>query len=149
MKSQNIFKGAGLAMMLAGTFLQAGTVTGDWKTIDDETGVTKSIVRISQNPDGELEGKVVEILHSEQGPDPICKECPGDRKGKPIKGMVILWGLTDAGDDTWKGGEILDPKKGKIYRAKLRLREDGKLEVRGFIGFSLIGRTQVWEPVEE
>jgi len=134
--------------MLAGTFLQAGTVIGDWKTIDDETGVTKSIVRISQNADGELEGQVIEILHSEQGPNPVCKECPGDRKGKPIKGMVILWGLKESGENSWKGGEILDPKKGKIYRAKLSLRDDGKLEVRGFIGFSLIGRTQVWEPVE-
>jgi uncharacterized protein (DUF2147 family) len=45
----------------------------------------------------------------------------------------------------WSGGEILDPKNGKIYRAKMSLSEDGKsLNVRGFIGVSLIGRTQTW-----
>ena len=60
--------------------------------------------------------------------------------------MIILWGLRASGDTGWKGGQIIDPTKGKVYKAKLKLREDGKLEVRGFIGFSFIGRTQVWEP---
>jgi len=146
MKKQHISSGACLAILLAGTFSWAGGIVGDWKTIDDETGRTKSIVRISQTGGGEFEGQVMEILYSEKGPNPVCKECTGERKDQPIKGMVILWGLREAGDGTWKGGEILDPKNGKIYRAKLHLRADGKLEVRGFIGVSLIGRTQVWEP---
>ena len=56
--------------------------------------------------------------------------------------MTILWGLKKDGDQ-FSGGEILDPKNGKIYRAKMKLVDDGaKLEVRGFIGISLFGRSQ-------
>lgn len=126
----------------------APAVAGKWRTIDDETGKTKSIVHIYETASGAIEGKVVEILHSDRGPNPVCDKCKGERKDQPIKGMVILWGLEEASPTSWKGGEILDPTKGKIYKAKLKLRDDGKLEVRGFIGFSLLGRTQVWEPVE-
>ncbi len=59
--------------------------------------------------------------------------------------MTILWNMHRDGD-TWDGGEILDPEEGKTYRGKLHPIDDGaRLEVRGFIGFSLFGRTQVWE----
>jgi uncharacterized protein (DUF2147 family) len=58
--------------------------------------------------------------------------------------MTILWGLKKQGDE-YQGGEILDPENGKIYRARMRLVDDGKkLDVRGFIGFSLFGRSQIW-----
>ena len=126
----------------------AESVEGQWRTIDDETGRAKSVVEIAMTPDG-LQGRVVEILHSDRGPNPLCEKCPGERRGKPITGMVILWGLRKDKDGSWSGGKILDPAKGKIYKAKLRLQEDGRLAVRGFIGFSLLGRTQIWDPVEE
>ena len=59
--------------------------------------------------------------------------------------MEILWGMKKKKDDEWKGGEILDPKNGKTYSCRLRLKDDGKkLEVRGYIGFSLFGRSQMW-----
>ena len=71
--------------------------------------------------------------------------CDGDRKGKPVNGMTILWGLKKDGD-SWANGKILDPHNGKVYSAKMKLVEGGrKLEVRGFLGVSLLGRTQVWE----
>ncbi|NDV63003.1 DUF2147 domain-containing protein [Puniceicoccales bacterium CK1056] len=124
----------------------AAGMTGIWKTIDDATGKTKSLVEIYRTPEGQLEGRIIEILHSDRGPNPLCDDCPGDRKGKPIKGMVILWDMDSASETKAVGGRILDPKNGKVYKAKLSLRDDGKLEVRGFIGFSLLGRTQVWEP---
>jgi uncharacterized protein (DUF2147 family) len=58
--------------------------------------------------------------------------------------MTILWGLTKQGDE-YQGGEILDPETGKVYRVKMKIQDEGKkLMVRGFIGFSLLGRTQVW-----
>ena len=123
----------------------ADAVLGNWRTIDDETGKTKSIVKIFQTESGEIQGRVIEILHSDRGPNPLCDNCPGERAGKPVKGMVILWGMSPDGENAYTGGKIIDPSKGKVYKAKLKLREDGKLEVRGFIGFSLIGRTQVWE----
>ena len=58
--------------------------------------------------------------------------------------MEIMWGLRKSGND-YSGGRIMDPEDGKIYRCKLRLIDGGKkLEVRGYIGFALLGRTQTW-----
>ncbi|MEF9942731.1 MAG: DUF2147 domain-containing protein, partial [Burkholderiaceae bacterium] len=73
-----------------------------------------------------------------------CDQCSGARKDQPVIGMTILWGLKNEGDE-WTGGEILDPKNGKTYKAKAKLVDGGKkLEVRGFLGISLFGRTQTW-----
>jgi len=118
--------------------------TGLWKTIDDKTGKERSLVRITET-NGVFEGRV-EKIYDQPGDDPqhLCKECEGERKDKPIIGMTILWGLKKDGEQ-YAGGEILDPKNGSIYRAKMKLLDGGKkLEVRGFIGVSLFGRSQTW-----
>lgn len=116
---------------------------GVWTTIDDATGEAKSIVVISID-NGVLTGTVREVLKSDQGPNPVCKECKGELKGKPVAGMRIIWDMKQSGDE-WKGGQILDPKSGKVYGCKIHVIDGGqKLEVRGFKGFSLLGRTQVW-----
>ena len=116
---------------------------GRWKTIDDETGKVKSIVEISKAANGTLQGKVVEVLSSDRGPNPTCDKCKGANKGKPIKGMTILWGLEADGDGEWSGGTVLDPAKGKTYKSKLELLEGGKkLGMSGCIAF--ICRQQVW-----
>lgn len=126
----------------------ADSPVGTWRTIDDATGQTKSIVEITE-VGGMLEGKVLKVLQSDQGENPVCSECSGDRHNQPIEGMTILWGLAPKGDE-WSGGQILDPANGKTYKCKLATIEDGaKLKVRGYIGFSLMGRSQVWERVEE
>ena len=120
------------------------TPVGTWTTIDDKTQKPKSVVEIYQAKDGSLAGRVTEILQSDRGPNPVCDKCSGDRKDKPVKGMVILWGIRQKGD-TWEGGQILDPKTGKIYSVKVTPVEGGKkLDVRGFMGFSMLGRTQTW-----
>ncbi|BDU16117.1 DUF2147 domain-containing protein [Lysobacter auxotrophicus] len=117
---------------------------GHWTTIDDKTQKPKSVVEIYEAKDGSLAGRVTEILQSDRGPNPVCDKCSGDRKGKPVKGMVILWGIKQKGE-TWEGGQILDPASGKVYSVKVTPVESGrKLEVRGFMGFSLLGRTQTW-----
>ena len=116
---------------------------GRWKTIDDETGKVKSIVEIYQAKDGSYAGKVAEILHSARGPNPTCDKCKGANKGKPIKGMTILWGLEADGDGEWSGGTVLDPAKGKTYKSKLELLEGGnKLGMSGCVAFFC--RQQVW-----
>lgn len=120
------------------------TPVGTWTTIDDKTQKPKSVVEIYQAKDGSLAGRVTEVLQSDRGPNPVCDKCSGDRKDKPVKGMVILWGIRQKGD-TWEGGQILDPKTGKIYSVKVTPVEGGKkLDVRGFMGFSMLGRTQTW-----
>jgi uncharacterized protein (DUF2147 family) len=135
---------AAALLLAARAFAADASPAGVWKTIDDKTGQPKSIVEITET-NGELTGKVKEVLQSDQGPNPICKECEGERKNQPVTGMTIIWGMKKDGE-AWSGGKILDPKNGKVYGCKMRLTDGGqKLEVRGFIGFSLLGRSQVWE----
>ena len=132
--------------LLAGApaFAAENTPVGTWTTIDDATGKPKSIVQITE-ANGKLEGKVLEVLQSEQGPHPVCKACDGERKDQPVEGMVILWDVQKDGD-VWDGGRILDPKNGKTYKVKLTMLDGGqKLDVHGYIGFALLGRSQVWE----
>ena len=127
---------------------QSMTPVGLWKTIDDVTGNERSYVRIVEVA-GELQGKVEKIFpFPGDDPENLCEKCEGERKNQPIVGMTILWGLKDEGE-TWKGGKILDPDNGKTYRCKMTVSDDGKeLDVRGYIGISLIGRTQTWQRVE-
>lgn len=132
------------ALPLSG-FAANNTPVGTWQTIDDETGKPKAVVQISQNGDT-LEGQIVKLYRDPQeDPNPLCQACKGDKKDQPIIGMTILSGLQQSGNE-WVDGEILDPQNGKVYSAKASLDDNGqKLKVRGFIGFSLIGRTQTWE----
>ena len=129
-----------LALLPLVAFAQTGPV-GRWKTIDDETGKVKSIVEVTQAANGTLQGKVVEILHSDRGPNPTCDKCKGANKDKPVKGMTILWGLQQDGDQ-WTGGTVLDPAKGKTYKAKVEMLGNDKLGMSGCIAF--ICRQQVW-----
>ena len=126
--------------------LSAQDIVGYWKTIDDETHKPKSVVYIYKAKDGKYYGKIVKLF---RGPDeeqnPKCDKCPGDRKNKPIIGMVILTKLEKVGKNMWDHGRILDPGNGKIYDCKMWI-ENGNLQVRGYIGWSLIGRSQTWLP---
>jgi uncharacterized protein (DUF2147 family) len=120
-----------------------GVPTGRWQTIDDDTGKAKSVVEIYRATDGSYAGKVVEILDTHNGTDPACDKCRGSNRDKPIKGMVILWGLKADGPGKWKGGTVLDPENGKTYKSKIELLAGGaKLGMSGCIAF--ICRQQVW-----
>ncbi len=121
---------------------------GVWRSIDDHTGNPKSIIRIDKNADGNYSGTVLKVL-AEPGakPEVTCHDCPAPFTGKPIEGMNILWGLkADAEDhNLYAGGKVLDPLSGHTYSAKININPDGKkLTLRGFLGFSLLGRSQVW-----
>ncbi len=131
-------------MAVSAVAMAQNTPVGSWTTIDDATGKPKSVVEIYEARDGTLAGRVDQILQSDKGPNPICDKCTGANKDKPVKGMVILWGIKQKGG-TWEGGKILDPATGKVYSVKVTPSSDGKkLEVRGFMGFSMLGRTQSW-----
>ena len=117
------------------------SVIGKWKTIDDETGQAKSIVEIYE-ANGKIYGKIIEIFDVARKAE-VCKECIGADKNKPILGMIILRGLSKD-DDEYNGGKIIDPKNGKTYKCSIALENKDKLKVRGYIGFSLIGRSQYW-----
>ena len=137
-----------LLALFTSTALAESTPAGLWRTIDDHTGKEKSLVRIVE-VNGEFRG-TIEKLFREPGedPNPNCEKCTGDKKNKPVIGMMILTGLKkDNGQ--WAGGEILDPQNGKTYRCKAWLENKGHdLHVRGFIGMALLGRTQIWKREE-
>mgnify|MGYP005855363989 CR=1 FL=1 len=122
-------------------FALANSLVGKWTTIDDKTGKKRAVVQLSLH-NGELRGTIVKV-YQQKGDQGICANCPGKFKNKPIEGLTFLWGLKNNGKDTWTGGHILDPKSGKTYRAKLSM-QGNKLYVRGYVGLSMLGRTQVW-----
>jgi uncharacterized protein (DUF2147 family) len=120
---------------------QLDSPVGLWKNIDDQTGQAKALIRIVEQG-GALVGRIEKILTDKV--DALCDLCTDERKGKPVQGMTILTGLKKEGDE-WTGGQILDPNNGKVYKAKAKLADGGrKLDVRGFMGVSLLGRTQTW-----
>ena len=134
-----------LIAILLPLFIFSQDVVGKWKTIDDETGNAKSIVEIYEE-DGKYFGKIVEILVLDKK-DSVCTLCEGDKKDQPILGMVILTDL-EKDDDEWNDGKILDPNNGETYSCYISLESNDKLKVRGYIGFSLLGRTQYWHKVK-
>ena len=128
------------------TSLNAQSIAGQWKTIDDETGKPRSIVEIEER-DGKFYGKIVKLFR-EQGEeqDPLCEECPGKKKNQKIIGMEIITDMELVkGENVYEDGEILDPESGNVYDCKLWI-EDGKLMVRGYVMF--LYRTQTWLPYE-
>jgi uncharacterized protein (DUF2147 family) len=122
-------------------------IVGKWKTFDDETGKAKSIVEIFKATDGKFYGKVYKILTVGEE-NKKCTVCTGAKKDKPITGMLIVEKMSKDGAE-WNGGTIFDPNKNKTYKCYMALETSDKLKVRGFIGFSLIGRTQYWYRVVE
>jgi uncharacterized protein (DUF2147 family) len=117
----------------------AAQIVGKWKTIDDATHKPKSIVEIYEE-NGKLFGKIEQLIDPKE-PDPVCTKCEGDLKDHPIVGLRLMWDFKKDGS----GGRILDPDNGKIYKCNLTVKEGGKkLDVRGYIGISLLGRTQTW-----
>ncbi|NIO40276.1 MAG: DUF2147 domain-containing protein [Burkholderiales bacterium] len=137
-----------VACLVGGTVTAQANPVGLWRTIDDVTGKERSHVRIVE-VGGQLQGQVEKIFpFPGDDPENLCEKCKGERRNKPIVGMTILWGLEHKGG-VWKGGEILDPDNGKTYRCKITVSEDGQqLKVRGYIGVSLIGRSQIWHKVQ-
>lgn len=124
----------------------AADIVGQWTTIDDSTNAPKSIVEIYEK-DGKLFGKINKIyVKPGESEDKVCEKCKGDLKDKKIVGMEILQNFQRKSDTQWEKGTILDPSSGKVYSCNLELINGGaELKVRGYIGISLIGRTQIWK----
>ena len=133
----------GLGLLVGVGFAQAesSSPVGYWETIDDDGVTPTSIVQIYRDGDV-LSGRIVKILRKDARPDAVCEACRGDLKDKPVVGLRIIWGMKEDGDQ-WEGGHILDPDSGKDYKCTMVVEGDN-LKVRGFLGFSLLGRTQIW-----
>lgn len=122
------------------------SITGKWKTIDDESGEAKSVVKIYEK-EGKYYGKIVKLFRAPgEDPDPVCEDCPEDdpRYKEKIIGMEIIKDLKKEGDE-YIEGTVLKPDEGRIYKCKLWL-ENNNLKVRGYWGF--LYRTQTWVRTE-
>lgn len=126
--------------------LNAQDILGQWKTIDDETGIEKSIVEIYKK-DGKIYGKIVEIF-DESKRDLPCKFCEGEDYNKPVLGLEIIKGMEKVNEDVYKNGTITNPEDGKVYTCRLKLDEENpnKLQVRGYIAFFY--KTQYWVRID-
>jgi len=132
-----------LATLFVAHIVKAQDIVGKWKTIDDETKKPKSVVSIYVGGDGKYYGKIIKLYReASEDQNPLCTECDGSKKDQPIIGMIIISGM-EKDDDEWEDGTILDPANGNVYDCEMEI-VDGKLEVRGYLGFSFIGRTQTW-----
>lgn len=121
---------------------QPASPAGLWRTVDDETGAIKSLVRV-ELVDGVVTARVEKILTPGRE-NATCTACEGDLKDQPVTGMTIIRDMR-AGADRFEGGTILDPENGKSYKSHLWLEPDGvRLNVRGYIGVPMLGRSQVW-----
>jgi uncharacterized protein (DUF2147 family) len=127
--------------------ISAPTATGVWQQVDDD-GKVGAWVTIVEKQGGYV-GRLSRLfLDPGDDPNPICKECPGDKQNQPLLGLVFIEQMKQSGLD-YDGGTILDPETGKVYSASMHLSPDGtKLTVRGYIGLSIFGRSQTWNRVE-
>ncbi|MEE4000575.1 DUF2147 domain-containing protein [Tenacibaculum sp. FZY0031] len=121
--------------------MSAQTIFGKWENRDEETNKVDSVIEVYKK-DGKAYAKIIEITDKNRQ-EALCDKCSGKRKNNPILGMNILTGLSKDGDE-WSGGKILDPKNGKEYKCYIKLENDNKLKIRGYIGFAAFGRTAYW-----
>jgi len=129
------------AVLGGGIALAADSPVGKWQTVDDKTGKVESTVDVYEQG-GKVFGKITSLTepNDAQGKPKVCTKCTGADKDKPIVGLVIVKNLALSGD-RYKGGTILDPADGKVYKAEMWV-EDGKLKVRGYLG--IVYKTQTW-----
>jgi uncharacterized protein (DUF2147 family) len=99
-------------------------------------------ILIYRSKEGTFDGKVVWLKVPNRNGKPKIDELNPDphKKGQPILGLVILEGFKKDGKDEYKGGTIYDPKSGKTYSCKME-RDGNKLDVRGYIGISMFGKS--------
>ncbi|MEQ9377698.1 MAG: DUF2147 domain-containing protein [Imperialibacter sp.] len=122
--------------------LSGNGINGLWETIDDRFQQVKAHVKLEEKGN-ELTGTIQKIfLLPHEGNYPICVECDGHLKDKPIVGMKFMYGFKENGDD-WDNGSILDPANGVTYWAKFWLKDKDTLMIRGYWG--PFYRTQEWK----
>lgn len=120
---------------------------GLWQQVDDRSGRVQSLVRITRSPAGVYTGVVEKFIPGPgDDPDPRCEECRDHRRNQRVVGMQIIDALCRVSEWKYERGEILDPDDGSVYRLRITVLDSGaRLDVRGYIGISLFGRSQIWQ----
>ena len=121
-------------------------IFGKWNSFNEETNKVESVIEVYEK-DSKAFAKIISIKDPSRS-SAKCEACSGKRKNAPILGMNILTGLNKDGNE-WSGGKIVDPKNGKEYKCYIQLLDKNTLKLRGYIGFSMFGRTAIWKRAPE
>jgi uncharacterized protein (DUF2147 family) len=124
----------------------SNAVLGVW-----ETEETKAHVRIYKEGD-KFFGKIIKLQepNNPDGTPKLDKENPDkNKKSRPILNLINLTDFTYAGKNTWEDGTIYNPKDGKTYSCVMTLIDENTLQVRGYVGITLLGKTQTWKRVSK
>jgi uncharacterized protein (DUF2147 family) len=130
-----------ILLILFAPLVMAQSPEGNWNIPDEKTGKKRATAQLRIS-NGVLNGTIVQIFPI-PGDTGVCQNCSGNFKNKPVVGLQFLWGLRENAKGVWEGGHVLDPKTGKIYKVNISIK-DNKLHMRGFIGVTMLGRTQTW-----
>lgn len=139
------------ALFYSPALFASNEIVGKWKVVDSKSGVVKSISEVTEEPDGTFSVKIDRFVNSLRKENPYCTKCPPPFHNKPLLGLKLVWGLKPGSKpNEYINGYALDIDSGKIYRGKAKLSDDGRrLKMRGYVGTSVLGRTEVWIRADE
>lgn len=126
--------------------MNSQTILGKWASVYENSKNIESVIEVYEE-EGKIFGKIIAIADPSRR-DALCNLCEGNLKDKPILGMVIVRDLKKDQDE-WSGGRVLDPKNGKEYKCTISLKDENTMKLRGYIGFSVFGRTAYWYRVND
>ncbi|KGL63195.1 DUF2147 domain-containing protein [Polaribacter sp. Hel1_85] len=131
-----------LVLLIITISVNSQSIFGKWNSTNEETGEVDSVIEVYKKQ-GKAFAKIIDIKNPERK-NAVCDLCEDENKNKPILGLNILTGLEKDGEE-WSGGNILDPRNGKVYKCYIELVKKDKLKIRGYIGLALFGKTAYWK----
>jgi uncharacterized protein (DUF2147 family) len=134
-----------LPLFAAAPAADLSSPAGLWQAVDDDTKQPNAWFLIT-NHDGVYSGIIAKMfMKPGENPNVVCDQCKDDRLNHPWLGLEIIRDMKQEEADKYGGGNILDPRDGKIYHATMKVTPDGQtLVVRGYLGIELLGKNQYW-----